>query len=171
MVKSGGVRLGQLAVIAAVVTVVGLAVLRLVGGSVPTPGWGGVVLLLFMAAGVYAAALPVKKMLERRVVPPGSALRAARSLVLAQAAALTGAGLVGWYAAQALAVLPDADVDSQRAKLWLLVGHVAAALLLVVSGLLAQRICRVQPPDGGAPGASAGGTETPGAEAGGPAPA
>jgi hypothetical protein len=152
MVTSGGVRLRQLVLVTLVVGLLGLVVLRLLGGTVPSPGWPGVVLLLFMAVGVYFAALPVKRMRERRVSAPGSALRAARSLVLAQAAALTGAGLLGWYAAQILVLLPNLDVDSQRGRMWLLVGHGVAAIALVVSGLLAQRICRIDPPDAGDPG-------------------
>ncbi|MBP8838153.1 MAG: DUF3180 domain-containing protein, partial [Dermatophilaceae bacterium] len=139
MVTSGGVRLRQLVVVTVVVGLLGLVVLRLLGGTVPSPGWPGVVLLLFMAVGVYFAALPVKRLRERRVLSPGSALRAARSLVLAQAAALTGAGLLGWYAAQVVVLLPNVDVDSQRGRMWLLVAHAVAAIVLVVSGLLAQR--------------------------------
>lgn len=160
MVSSGGVRVRHLVVITLVVGLVGVVVLRLIGGPVPNPGWAGVVLLLFMAVGVFFAALPVKRLRERRASSPGSALRAARSLVLAQAAALTGAGLLGWYAAQALSLLPDLDVDSQRSRMWLLIGHALAALVLIVSGLVAQRICRIDPPDPGGPGeraASAGG--------------
>lgn len=149
MVSSGGVRLRQLAIVAVVVTVLGVVVLRLLGATVPNPGWAGVLLLLFMAVGVYFAALPVKRMREKRVAPPGSALRAARALVLAQAAALTGAGLLGWYAAQALVLVPDLDVDSQRSRWWLLLGHAVAAVVLVVSGLLAQRMCRIDPPASG----------------------
>ncbi len=155
MVSSGGVRLRQLVLVAAVVTLLGLVLLRLTGGNVPNPGWAGVLVLLFMAAGVFFAALPVKRLRERRVIEPGSALRAARALVLAQAAALTGAGLLGWYAAQCLLIVPDLDIDSQRARLWLLLGHAGAAVVLVVGGLVAQRICRIDPPETGDPGGRA----------------
>jgi hypothetical protein len=155
MVSSGGLRIRVLLVVALVVGLLGLVALRLVGGPVPTPGWAGVVLLVFMAVGVYFAALPVKRLRERRVASPASALRAARALVLAQAAALTGAGLLGWYAAQALMLIPDLDVDSQRSRLWLLVGHGVAAVVLVASGLVAQRMCRVEPPDSGERGTGA----------------
>ena len=152
MVTSGGVRLRQLVVVTVVVGLLGLVVLRLLGGTVPSPGWPGVVLLLFMAVGVYFAALPVKRLRERRVLSPGSALRAARSLVLGQAAALTGAGLLRWHAAQVGGTVAHVDVDSHRRRVWLLVGHALAAIVLVVSGLLAQRICRIDPPDAGDPG-------------------
>ncbi|MBK8468515.1 MAG: DUF3180 domain-containing protein [Candidatus Phosphoribacter sp.] len=143
MVTAGGVRLRLIASITLVVAIVALAALRLFALDPPTPGWAGVVLLAFMAVGVFFAALPVRRILQGRATKALSPLRAARSLVLAQAAALTGAGLVGWYAAQAVALLPNLDVDSQRARLWLLLGHLVAGAVLVVSGLLAQRMCRI----------------------------
>ena len=53
-----------------------------------------------MAVLVIAAGLPVRRFL-RGEAPSLNPVRAARTLVLAQAAALTGAGASGWYAAQA----------------------------------------------------------------------
>ena len=47
MVSSGGLRIRVLLVVALVVGLLGLVALRLVGGPVPTPGWAGVVLLVF----------------------------------------------------------------------------------------------------------------------------
>lgn len=134
-------------------------VLRLIGGPVPNPGWAGVLLLLFMAVGSFS------RRFRSNVCVSGEPrlrerLAGCPLLVLAQAAALTGAGLLGWYAAQALSLLPDLDVDSQRSRMWLLIGHALAALVLIVSGLVAQRICRIDLPDPGGPGeraASAGG--------------
>lgn len=147
MVSSGGVRVSLLAVIGLVVGAAGFAVLRVAGGPVPTAGWAGVVLLVFMAVGVFFAGLPVRRLREHRPGKPVSALRAARSLALGQAAALTGAGLLGWYAANAAQLLPDLDVDSQQARLWPLVGHAVAATLLVIAGMLTQRHCRLRPDD------------------------
>ena len=43
MVTSGGVRLRQLVVVTVVVGLLGLVVLRLLGGTVPSPGWPGAV--------------------------------------------------------------------------------------------------------------------------------
>jgi hypothetical protein len=149
VVSPNGVRIRLLAAVALVVGVLGYAVLRGTGSGVVTPTWAGVVLLVFMAAGVYFAALPVKRLREGRATKPISPLRAARSLVLAQAGALTGAGLVGWYAAQILQLVPDLDVDSQRTKALVLAGHAVAAFVLAGAGVLAQRMCRVEPPDDG----------------------
>ncbi len=147
-----GVRLPLLVAITLVVAAVSLIALRLVAGTVPSPGWFGVIVLVFMAVGVFFAGLPVRRLRQGRTDRPVGALRAARTLVLGQAAALTGAGLLGWYAAQAIALAPDLDVDSQRARVWLLGGHAAAAVLLVVCGLITQRHCRLDGDDRQEPG-------------------
>lgn len=149
---SRGVRVSMLVALALVVAAVGLVALRLTGGGVPNPGWSGVVLLVFMAVGVFFAGLPVRRLRLGRPGKPVSPLRAARTLVLAQAAALTGAGLIGWYAAQAISLSADLDIESQRARVWLLGGHAAAAVLLVVCGLITQRNCRLDGDDHDPPG-------------------
>ncbi len=146
MVAAGGVRLRLLLGITVTVAVLGRIVFRVIGG-VATPGWPAIVLVVAMAIGVFTAGLPVRRLRDHRPGRPVSALYAARALVLAQAAALTGAGLLGWYAAQALQLVPDLDIDSQRARLWLVGGHAIAAVLLVVSGLLTQANCRINPED------------------------
>ncbi len=130
MVTHEGVRARHLLGTTLVVGAFGYAVLRLAGGAaaLPSPGWAGVLLIVLMAVGVYVAGLPVRRLRAGRPAPTVGPLRAARTLVLAQAAALSGAGLVGWYAAQALLLVPDLDVDSQRSRLWpLLVLVVIAA--------------------------------------------
>lgn len=145
MVTRGGVRARHVLGTALVVGAFGYGVLRLAGGAaaLPSPGWAGVLLIVLMAVGVYVAGLPVRRLRAGRPSPTVGPLRAARTLVLAQAAALSGAGLFGWYAAQALVLVPDLDVDSQRARLWPLLVLVVAGGLLVVSGLLVQRMCRL----------------------------
>ena len=152
MVGPAGVRARLLVAVAVVVGAVAYALLRAWGAGIPGLTWAGVVLLAFMAAGVYFAAVPVKRLREGRATKPVGPLRAARSLVLGQAGALTGAGLFGWYIAQALLLLPDLDVESQRMRAVVVGGHAAAALLLSGAGLAAQRMCRVDPPGGSGTG-------------------
>ena len=149
MVTREGVRARHLLGTTLVVGAFGYAVLRLAGGAaaLPSPGWAGVLLIVLMAVGVYVAGLPVRRLRAGRPAPTVGALRAARTLVLAQAAALSGAGLVGWYAAQALLLVPDLDVDSQRSRLWPLLVLVVAGSVLVASGLLVQRMCRLDDDD------------------------
>jgi Protein of unknown function (DUF3180) len=73
---------------------------------------------------------------------------AARVLALAQAAALAGAATLGWYVAQVLLVLPDADVPSQQAQILQLGALGLGAVGLSAVGLLVQRMCRLddEPP-------------------------
>ena len=70
-----------------------------------------------------------------------------RTLVLAQAAALTGALVAGWYAAQALVLLPDADVDSVRAAMLRSLAVCVSGVLMIVAGLLVQAMCRIDDQD------------------------
>ena len=74
-------------------------------------------------------------------------IRAARSLALAQAGALTGAALIGLYAGQALGMAPDWDLQASRRLLWGYAGGLLAALWLLVAGLLPQSWCRIPPRD------------------------
>jgi hypothetical protein len=146
VVTRDGVRPRHLAVVAFVVGSVGYVLLRLVeagGSTLPPPGWAAVLLIVFMAVGVYFAGLPVKRLRSGSPAAKISPLRAARTLVLAQAAALTGAALIGWYAAQVLLLVPDLDIESQRGRLLPLGAVLVASALLVVSGLLVQRMCRL----------------------------
>lgn len=84
-------------------------------------------------------------------------LLAARTVVLATAAAYTGALLTGWYAAHVLVALGDLGLDARR-DLAVSAGiAVVTAVVLTVAGLVAERWCEVPPPDDDehGPGASA----------------
>lgn len=72
--------------------------------------------------------------------------RARGALVAAQAAALGGAALVGWYLAIALLHLPNADVASVRGLVLRALVSAGVAAALAVAGLVAQAWCRL-PPD------------------------
>lgn len=135
-------------VLAVIVAVTGLSWIALrwwtnAGHSLPGPSWGSAVLLVFMAAGIYVAGLPVRRWQRGEATKPLSMVRALRTLVLAQAAALTGSMVTGWYAAQVLLRLPDVDVAGVRADVLRTLVLLGAGVLLVVAGLLAQRMCRV----------------------------
>jgi hypothetical protein len=113
------------------------------GGALPPPSWGGLVVLVFMACGVVFAALPVRRFLRGHATKPLNPLRAMRTLVLAQASALTGALVTGWYVAQVLVLIPILDVPSRRAVAIRLAALAAGGVLMAVAGLLAQAMCRV----------------------------
>ena len=116
------------------------------GWDLPPLPWTAVVGMICLAVAVLLAGLPVRrwKRGERdRVLDP---LYAARIVVLAKAAAYGGAALTGWYASQALVVLPDV-IGARAVHLALAVGGTAAAVSIVVSGFIVQRWCRVRSDD------------------------
>ncbi|MFI7587917.1 DUF3180 domain-containing protein [Spongisporangium articulatum] len=115
------------------------------GGSRPPLSWASPVAVLAIAVAVVAAGLPVRRWVHdgRGAVDP---LVAARTAVLAKAAAYGGALLVGWFAGQGLVLLPDLVGERQRDLL--IAGLTTlAALLLVVAGYVVQHWCRVPPDD------------------------
>ena len=61
------------------------------GGALPPSTWAGLLVLVFMASGVFFAGLPVRRFLRGQATKPLNPIRAMRTLVLAQACALTGA--------------------------------------------------------------------------------
>ncbi|MEO6997324.1 MAG: DUF3180 domain-containing protein [Terracoccus sp.] len=140
-----GVRITTLVLAGVATTVVAWLGLRwLAGSSTIEPGWVGLAAMLFLSGGLLAAGWQVRQVRDGRSLSHVTALRAARTLVLGQAGALTGAVLVGWYFANVLVLLPDSDIESQRSRLWLFAAHVAVALLLAVSGMFVQRWCRLR---------------------------
>lgn len=150
MVNDGrGLRWGQLAGIALVVGLLSWLGWRVyldrghLLGSVP---WVSSLLLVAMAALVIAAGLPVRRFLRGEARKTLNPVRAARTLVLAQAAALTGAGLLGWYAAQAALAVADLTLPGYRSVLGQLVAVGLSAVVLMVAGMVTQRMCRVDPP-------------------------
>ena len=150
MVNQGrGLRLGHLVGVTLVLgglSWMGWSLYLNSGGLLPPASWISAVLLAVMAALVFAAGLPVRRFLRGQATKPLSPIRAARTLVLAQAAALTGAGVLGFYAAQLALVLPGIDLPSYRSLLWRLLGLCFGAVLLAAAGMATQRMCRI---DGG----------------------
>jgi hypothetical protein len=113
------------------------------GEALPPSSWGALIVLVFMACGVFFAGLPVRRFLRGQAHKPLNPIRAMRTVVLAQASALTGALVTGWYLAQILVLLPDFDVPSRRALVWRLAALAAGGVLMVVAGLVVQAMCRV----------------------------
>ncbi|MEO5608589.1 MAG: DUF3180 domain-containing protein [Ornithinibacter sp.] len=144
------VRLQTLALVAAVAGLVsfGLFALLTRGGSlVPRPPVLAGILVVVMGALVLWLAHPVRHYLQGRATSSLDPLRAARIVVLAQAGALTGAAVAGWYAGQLAVVLTGLELLANRARLLPLGLTIAAALGLVAAGLVAQRWCRIDRPD------------------------
>lgn len=147
-----GIRVTTLVLTGLVVLVLAWLVMRWVEGSgrsVPDPGWVGAAAMLFLGGGVLVAGWQVRRFRDGVGEATMSPLRAARTLVLGQAAALTGAALTGWYTAIVLVLLPAADIESQRGRIWPFALHAVVALALAVAGMVVQRWCRVRPRDEG----------------------
>lgn len=83
-------------------------------------------------------------------------LKAARTVVLAQASAYTGAMLGGGFVGYAIAMSANWDHEPRREVV--IAAGIAAlgALLLLGAGWLAERWCRVDPEDGDGPAAPGG---------------
>jgi len=151
MVNEGrGLRVSHLVGVALVVGALswmGWSVYLSRGNLLPPSTWISSIILVVTAALVFAAGLPVRRFLQGRATRTLSPLRAARTLVLAQAAALTGAGVLGFYTAQVVLLVPDIDLLSYRTLFWRLLALCASALLLSAAGMATQRMCRIEPSD------------------------
>jgi Protein of unknown function (DUF3180) len=141
-----GLSIRLVLLVSVVVTGFSYLVLRLwtnQGGTLPPASWSGLIVLVFMACGVFFAGLPVRRFLRGKATKPLNPMRAMRTLVLAQACALTGAVVAGWYVAQVLVLLPTLDVPSRRTVAIMLAALAAGGVLMVAAGLLTQAMCRV----------------------------
>jgi polyferredoxin len=148
-------RASSAVLVAAVVTAVSWFVLDLwtrQGGRPPPLPWFTAVAIAVVAAVVAVLGWEVRRTVRGERSTPVDPLAAARVVVLAKAAVYGGAVFVGWYAGQALVLIPDVSVT--RGERLLVAGITAlAAAALAVAGLLAQRWCRLPPEDdGGVPG-------------------
>ena len=146
------IRVSTLVLVAAVTGIAGFAVFAMItrsGSLVPRPALLSGVLLVAMGGLVLWLARPVRRYLQGRATTTLDPLRAARTVVLAQAAALTGAAAAGWYAGQAAVVLTDLTLAANQSRLLPLGALVVAGVALAAAGLVAQRWCRVDPPDEG----------------------
>jgi hypothetical protein len=146
-------RVRSLVVVLAVTTILGLLLqrtLRASGWEMPPVPWTAAIGLLLVACLVYSAAVPVGRITRGKPgARPVDPLRAARTAVLGKATAYAGAVVLGWYLAQVLLVVPDLDIAARRSQA-LRAGITAlAALAVCVSGLLAERMCRIPPEDRG----------------------
>jgi Protein of unknown function (DUF3180) len=156
MVRDGrGVSTRFLLLLGLVVTVftyLGLRVWNGQGGALPQTSWGALIVLVFMAGGVFFAGLPVRRFLRGQAKRTLNPMRAVRTLVLAQAAALTGALVTGWYLAQVLGLLPEFDIASRRSVAIRLAALAAGGVLMAIVGLVVQAMCRLdgdhRDPDG-----------------------
>ncbi|QKE83671.1 DUF3180 domain-containing protein [Arthrobacter sp. NEB 688] len=145
-----GIRAQALLLVALVTAVLGWLVAFVVtrdGTLLQRPPWAAGVLLVVMGGLVLWLARPVRRHLRsgRRTSVEG--LRAARTVVLAQAAALTGAAASGWYLGQLASLLGDLSLVANRDRLLVFGLMLLASVLLAVAGMVAQAWCRIDRDD------------------------
>ena len=144
------IRVQTLVLVAAAAGLVSFGVFVLItrsGELVPRPPVLAGVLLVVMAGLVLWLARPVRRYLQGRATTPLDPVQAARTVVLAQAAALTGSAATGWYAGQLVVVLTDLSLVANRSRILPLSLLLVAGVVLATAGLVAQRWCRVDPRD------------------------
>jgi hypothetical protein len=150
--RPDGIRARTLIAVAVVVGGGSWVVLRLLQGGgrdLPSTSWLAVFIFVALALGLLLAGRPVKRLVAGRATRPVNPLYAARVLAMAQAAALAGAAIVGWYVAQVLMLIPDADIPSQQLQMLTLGVLTLAAAGLAAVGLVVQRWCRLEDDDPG----------------------
>lgn len=149
MVRRSGITWGLAATVAVVVgglSWIGWRLWMDTGAIPPPPPWVAGVVLLIAAGFVVWFGWAVRTYLKGRARRTLSPVRAARTLALAQAAILTGAAVLGWYAGQFLAVLPESGLQAFQDLLLPLAGGCVAGAVLGGAGFLVQSWCRVDPP-------------------------
>ena len=144
------IRVQTLLLVAAAAGIVSFVVFVLLtrdGSLVPRPPTLAGVLLVLMGGLVLWLARPVRRYLQGRATTPLDPLRAARTVVLAQAAALTGSAAAGWYTGQLAVVASDLSLVANRSRIVPLLLLALAGVALAAAGLVAQHWCRVEPRD------------------------
>jgi len=135
-----------IALVSTAVSWVGLDIWTGQGGNpLPVP-WVAVIGLVVVVVAVIVAGLPVRNWVHGardRVLDP---IVAARTAVLAKAAAYGGAVILGWYLSQAILIFPDL-VGARKQRLIIALLASGTALALSIAGFVVQRWCRIPPGD------------------------
>ncbi|MCQ1948428.1 DUF3180 domain-containing protein [Arthrobacter sp. zg-Y859] len=84
-------------------------------------------------------------------------LAAARTVVLAQALAYAGALLLGWHAAIFLTQLPLWSLRPGHAGTWSALAVSVGGILMIATGLIVERFCKLPPVDKDGTGPGSGG--------------
>lgn len=132
-----------------------LLVLERQGTHLPPVPWVVGPVLLVLAAVVLRMGWVVRAYQHGRR-PSLDALRAARTVALAKAAALTGSLMAGWYGGQLVLTLGRLQFESQQERALGCAAAVLCALVLAAAGVVAERFCQLPPPDDGAEAADPG---------------
>lgn len=154
---------GSLIAVLVAVAVVGWLVLRALEARsvyLPVVPWLVDIAILALAGAVFSAGWAVRSY-QKGKRPSLDGVRAARTLVLAKAAALTGALLGGWYLAQVLVVLGDLAIEPRRERAVAAGIAVLCSVVLAVVGLVVEKFCELPPSDENHAGSDENGSPAP----------
>jgi len=141
-----------IAVVGFVLTWAALTVGESRTGMIPDVPWPSAVVLGVFGGAVLVVALALRPRLKRRDGhEPVNPIVAARFAVLALACSRAGALFVGVYAAFLAIALTDLSIQFRRHLAVVSGSCVLAALLVVVAGLVLERMLRLPAPPGGSP--------------------
>jgi len=135
------VNLGAVFLVVGTVSAVALRWWQSRGGDLPTLSPLLAVLLLAVAVLVLALGLRVRRWVVR--AEPIDPLGATRTLVLGQTAALAGAALAGYLTASLVLSLTRISAPEPRSVASASALGLVAAVVMAVSGMVAQWCCRV----------------------------
>ena len=143
-----GLRPGHLVTVLTGTTLLSAVVWHLytrTGRLLQSPAWLTAAVVLVLAGLVLWGGWQVRAYLRGRSRRTMSGLRAARILSLAQAGALTGAAVAGWFLGHLLILLPDRDLTPYARQVVPLLVLIGSGVVLALTGLLAQHWCRLPP--------------------------
>jgi len=121
-----------------------LTSLRDRGTTLPEVSWLVGPVELLIAGVVFSMGWAVRQFLRGKR-PTLDPIRAARTAVLAKAAAYTGALLVGWYGGQLVIWLGELDLPAGGDRAWASGAAAAGALAMSVVGVVVEGFCRIPP--------------------------
>lgn len=113
------------------------------GWPLPQASWFTVAVLCVLALAVVAAAHPVRRAIRGKEKLSVSMDVALRTLVLCQAAAITGALVTGAHLGLITVLWPDIDALSVQAKAIRATLVASGGVVLVLAGVWGQHACRL----------------------------
>ncbi|MEH0109615.1 DUF3180 domain-containing protein [Tersicoccus sp. MR15.9] len=146
-----GLRARTLVVVAVASAVIGwLADVLITRAGGPTPvlplsSLLTVLLLVAITLGLGLQVLRWRQGKAKRMINP---LLAARTLVLAQATAYTGAVLGGWHVGVVLEQLSLIALRSDQSVLWFAIAQIVGGAVMITVGIVVEHFCRIPPEDG-----------------------
>lgn len=123
------------------------------GNGLPAPVLSvlGLLTVIFISGFTLFLGLRVRRWQQGNRDQELDPIAAARTLVLAQAAAYAGSLLLGWHAGIFLEQVPLWSLRPGHIATWASLAMIAGGILLIATGLVVERFCKL-PPDDSDPG-------------------